>query len=61
MHAARRPDGDEVAHEFPRLVPITVEGSSDCEIILVNGRRLRFPETLPPTTLRAILAAMEAS
>ena len=43
----------------PRLVPITVETHGGCEVVLADGRRLRFPETLPAGTLRAFLAAME--
>lgn len=61
LHRWRRRDSDDAVHEIPRLVPVTIAPSADCEIILPDGRRLRFPETLSAATLRAILAAMEAT
>ncbi len=45
----------------PRILPVVVEPSLACEIALPDGRRLRFPESLPAAQLRAFLDAMERS
>ena len=42
-----------------RLVPVVVDACALCEVTLPDGRRLRFPESLSPATLRAFLVAME--
>jgi hypothetical protein len=46
--------------EPPRLVPLTIEATAPCEVVLPDGRILRFPVTLPAQTLGAWLAAMGA-
>jgi hypothetical protein len=42
-------------------VPITVEVEPACEVVFPDGRRLRFPATLPAATLRAWVGALGAS
>lgn len=41
------------------ILPVLVEPSLACEVALPDGRRLRFPESLPAAQLRAFLDAME--
>lgn len=45
----------------PRLVPITLEAPALCELVLRDGRTLRFPAHLDPTALAAFLRVVEAS
>jgi len=48
------------AHDrTPRLVPVVVAPSCNCEVALPSGRILRFPESLAPDTLRLLLRAIE--
>ena len=51
----------EAPARSPRLLPVSVEVTPTCELLLPDGRRLRFPATLPAATLRAWLAALGAS
>ena len=44
----------------PRLVPVTFEAPTLCELVLRSGRLLRFPARLAPSTLRDLLVALEA-
>lgn len=44
----------------PRLLPITVETTTHCELAFPDGRVLRFPASLSAVTLRAWVAALEA-
>lgn len=46
--------------EAPRLVPLTIETATPCEVAFPDGRVLRFPVTLSAQTLGAWLAAMSA-
>ena len=55
------PSAQEPAAATPRLVPITVEVEPACEVVFPDGRRLRFPATLPAATLRAWVGALGAS
>jgi len=55
------PSAPEPAAVPPRLVPISVEVAPACEVVFPDGRRLRFPATLPAATLRAWVAAFGAS
>ena len=43
-----------------RLVPVTVEAPAFCELLLGNGRALRFPATLDPSRIAALAAALES-
>ena len=42
----------------PRLVPTSVEAAAPCEVVFPDGRVLRLPSTLDPSTLGAWVAAM---
>lgn len=55
------PSAQEPAAATPRLVPITVEVEPACEVVFPDGRRLRFPASLPAATLRAWALALGAS
>lgn len=49
------------AHDgTPRLLPVVVGPSCNCEVALPSGRTLRFHESIHPDTLRLFLRAMEA-
>lgn len=43
----------------PRILPVVLTPSATCEILLPDGRALRFQEAIAPDALRAILRAME--
>lgn len=43
-----------------KLIPIAVEITAPCEIVLKNNRVLRFSPSLDPRLLRALLVAIEA-
>lgn len=45
----------------PRLVPITLEAPALCELVLRDGRTLRFPTHVEPAALAAFLRVVEAS
>ena len=43
----------------PRILPVLLTPSATCEILLPDGRALRFHEGIAADALRAILRAME--
>lgn len=45
----------------PRLVPVSIEVTPSCELVMPDGRLLRFPVTLSAATLRGWLDAMRSS
>jgi hypothetical protein len=44
----------------PRLLPVTVEASTLCELVFPDGRVLRFPASIAPDTLRAFVLVVAA-
>lgn len=55
---ALRRRGALSSHAQP-ILPVVVAPTTCCEVVLADGRTLRFPDTLSPATLRAFLGAME--
>ena len=49
----------EFAAPASRILPVHVVASIACEVLLPDGRALRFPESMAPARLRAFLDAME--
>ena len=43
-----------------RLVPLTIEGPSQCELVFGDGRCLRFPTHIDPATLAVLLRTVSA-
>lgn len=43
----------------PRILPVSLSTEPDCCVELSDGRRLRFPQSLPPEVLRSFLDALE--